>query len=350
MNTTHVVELDTSLRRLIVTGLDPAIARIITAIARASAGLADRLSRLALADTGDQAGQRIDAVAHDRLVESLAQARVHSVLSEFAYAPVALDPSAAFAVTIDPLEGWRNLASNAPLGTIFSVVAATHLDGPPDGRSDGIAGCAAADFLQSGRSLRAAGFVMYGPATVMALTVGTGTQLFVFDRAHGGFVRSCTNAQIPIGTREFAINASNYRHWDAPLRNYIDDLVAGAEGPRGEDFTMRWTAALVSEAYHILVHGGIFLSPADARDGHTHGQVRLITQARPIAFVMEQAGGAAVDMTGPVLDRRPLDVHEYSPLVFGSHDKVDRVAHYDGDSPFSGERSPLFAHRGLFRL
>ena len=350
MNTTRVVELDTSLRRLSATGLDPAIARIITAIARTSAGLADRLSHLAPTDTGDEtrqrAGERIDIVAHDRFVEALAQARVHSVLSESAHAPLALDRSAAFAVTIDPLEGWRNLASNAPLGTIFSVVAAKHRDMAWGGRS----ACAAADFLQSGRGLSAAGFVMYGPATVMALTVGTGTQLFVFDRAHGSFVRSCTNARIPIGTREFAINASNYRHWDAPLRNYIDDLVAGAAGPRGEDFTMRWTAALVSEAYHILVHGGIFLSPADARDGHTHGQVRLITQARPIAFVMEQAGGAAVDMTGPVLDRRPLDVHEYSPLVFGSHDKVDRVAHYDGDSPFSGERSPLFAHRGLFRL
>ncbi|MEK7296017.1 MAG: class 1 fructose-bisphosphatase, partial [Actinomycetota bacterium] len=243
----------------------------------------------------------------------------------------------SLAVAIDPLDGSGNIVINAPMGTIFSIIRGCSSSDP------------AAAFFQSGRQVCAAGIVMYGPATVMALSVGHGTELFALDRRANEFVRTHTSLVIPRGTREFAINASNYRHWEPRLRVYIDDLVAGADGPRGENFNMRWIGALVAEAYRILLRGGIFLYPSDSRDGYRNGRLRLLYEAQPVAFLVEQAGGAAIDMTGPILDRQPSDFHERCPLMFGSRDKINRFAEYLITSQFTGERSPLFAARGLFR-
>jgi len=343
------LDLDAYLIRSIRDGMEPDVAVIVQAIARTSTQLADRLSRslvdnatsvAAVGEPWNAFGERqhpLDLVAHEMFVEALTHAPVQSVLSKEAAMPIAIDPSASFAVALEPLDGSNNISTNAPIGSIFSVVPSAGGDQP------------AAAFLRSGRSMTAAGFVMYGPATLMALSVGHGTQLFVLDRASGRFIRSHADATIPIGTREFAINASNYRHWEPSLRGYFDDLVAGTEGPRGEDFTMCWIAALVAEAYRILVHGGIFLYPADAREECRNGRLRLIYEAQPLAFLVEQAGGAAVDMTSALLDRQPAKLHERSPMVFGSRDKVERVAQYLSEEPFTGDRSPLFAQRGLFR-
>lgn len=279
----------------------------------------------------------LDIAAHDGFVEALTHAPVQWVLSEEANEPITIDPQASFAVAIDPLDGSNNIAINAPVGSIFSILRGISGDEP------------SAAFLSSGRQVCAAGVVMYGPATVMALSVGDGTDLFVLDPTTGDFLRSHSKLLVPSGTREFAINASNYRHWDPRLRVYIDDLVAGTEGPRGEDFNMRWIAALVADAYRILRRGGIYLYPSDARVGYANGRLRLIYEAQPVAFLIEQSGGAAIDMTGPILDRQPREFHERCPLIFGSCDKVDRVADYLVSPRFTGHQSPLFAQRGLFR-
>lgn len=330
-------------------GLEPDVVLIVRAIARASAEVAEKLQGAPLdltpsRDSGRQvmnaAGDLqhpLDVVAHDVCLAALRSTPVQSVLSEEAAEPIVIKTGATLAVAIDPLDGSGNIATNAPLGTIFSIIRSCSPDDP------------AGAFLQSGRQVCAAGLVMYGPATVMALSVGRGTDLFALDRQAGDFIRVQAGLVIPPGTREFAINASNYRHWEPRLRTYIDDLVAGANGPRGEDFNMRWIGALVAEAYRILLRGGIFLYPSDARKGYRNGRLRLLYEAQPIAFLVEQAGGAAIDMTGPILDRQPSDFHERCPLMFGSRDKIGRVAEYLAASQFTGERSPLFASRGLFR-
>ena len=333
---TSPIDLASVLRGPISNGLDSEIALIVQSIAGASIELASRL-RFEPPSSGGDVEQPLDIVANEIFLAALGCVPVRAVLSAVAHEPILMDDSASFAVVITPLDRSGNSSANAPMGTIFSVLRASSPDDPTGA------------FLQSGRRhICGAGFVMYGPATVMALSVGRGTDLFMLGRA-GAFVRTHARLAMPIGTREFAINAANYRHWDPRLRIYIDDLVAGTDGPRGQDFNMRWIAAVVAEAYRILLHGGIFLYPSDARDGYRNGRLRLLYEAQPLAFLVEQAGGAAIDMTNPVLDRVPTELHERCPLVFGSPDKVARVPEYLTASQFTGERSPLFASRGLFR-
>jgi len=156
--------------------------------------------------------------------------------------------------------------------------------------------------------------------------------------------------QIPAGKAEYAINASNYRHWDEAVRLYIDDCLSGAEGPRERNFNMRWIASLVAEAFRIFARGGIFLYPRDDRPGYQHGRLRLVYEANPIALLVEQAGGAATDGEHRILDIAPQQLHQRVPLVFGARDKVERVARYHREPHAIGERSPLFGRRGLFRV
>ena len=234
-------------------GLDPEIALIVGSIARASVEVAGLL-RYEPFRSGDGVEQPLGTVAHDIFLAALRSSPVRAVLSAEASEPIPLDASASFAVAITALDGSGNIATNAPTGTIFSVLRAPAHDDP------------ASAFLHAGRrQIFVAGFVMYGAATVMALSLGQGTDLFVLD--HGGtFVRTHGSVAMPTGTREFAVNAANYRHWDPRLQIYVDDLVAGADGPRGQNFDMRWTGAIVAEAYRILLSGGIFLCPSDAVD------------------------------------------------------------------------------------
>jgi fructose-1,6-bisphosphatase I len=325
-------------------GLDHAVGTIVCTIASTAAELAEVLADRPVGTWDGSARNAsgdvqhpIDLLAHDLFVRQLSNAPVRAVLSEEAHDPIPLDPGARHAVAIDPIDGSSNLATNGPTGTIFSVLACAA--GETDRRA----------FLQTGEAMRAAGFVMYGPATVMALSVGHGTHLFTLDRHAGRFVCSAMNAVVPEAAREFAINAANRRHWDQRVRDYIDDLVAGEDGPRDGDFNMRWIAAVVADTYRILVRGGIFLYPGDAREGYRSGRLRLIYEAFPLAYLVEQAGGAATDLRGRVLDRRPCDLHERTPLAFGSPDKVRRLEEYLTTDGHTGERSPLFADRGLFR-
>jgi fructose-1,6-bisphosphatase I len=182
----------------------------------------------------------------------------------------------------------------------------------------------------------------------LVLSVGSGSHIFVLDAESGAFRLAGSHVMIPPSTSEFAINASNYRHWHAPVRTFIDDCIAGTDGPRGKNFNMRWVASLVAETHRIMTRGGVFLYPDDARKGYERGRLRHVYEAAPIAFVVEQAGGRASDGMAPILDRIPSSLHERTPLIFGSRDKVDLIDAYHRQPGLARDLSPLFRSRGLF--
>jgi fructose-1,6-bisphosphatase I len=280
----------------------------------------------------------LDVLANRLFLAALKDAPVAAFGSEETADVLVLNQGAPLAVAIDPLDGSSNIDTNVSIGTIFSIRA----------MSGAANGSPAAALLQRGSSQLAAGFVIYGPQTALVLTLGQGTQIFTLDRRTSRFVLTEANVRIPSGRREYAINASNYRHWDEAIQTYVDDCIAGVDGPRGQDFNMRWIASLVAEAFRILGRGGIFLYPADRRPGYDRGRLRLVYEAHPLALVIEQAGGAAIDGFTRILDLVPHELHQRTPLIFGSADKVARVARYHAGPPSTSERSPLFARRGLF--
>lgn len=288
--------------------------------------------------TGGDFQTELDVRANDVLVRMLQSAPVAAVASEEMDAPLPLKPGAPIIVALDPLDGSSNIETDVSIGTIFSL-----LPSPP-----GSCGTEPAAFLRAGREQIAAGYVIYGPQTVLALTLGAGTDLFTLDPARGNFIRTHANVRVPPQAREFAINASNYRHWDAPVRTWFDDCLAGDQGPRAENFNMRWIASMVAEAHRILIRGGVYLYPGDARQGYRNGRLRLIYEANPIALLMEQAGGAGSTGRERILDRMPRLLHERVPLIFGAREEVERIARYHLGLTPKGETSPLFARRGLF--
>jgi fructose-1,6-bisphosphatase I len=311
-----------------------AISRIVGAGALAGALGATR---------GDHGGgdiqKELDVLANDVLLEHLGRAPVAAMASEESEAPEVLDSRAPLLVAIDPLDGSSNIDTNVSVGTIFSVLPGARecLPGDPEA------------FLQSGSRQLAAGYALYGPQTAFVLTLGSGTHIFTLDRGHGEFRLTATHVKVPPATREFAINASNHRYWDEPIRIYVDDCLKGADGPRGVDFNMRWIASMVAEAHRVLARGGIYMYPADVREGYHRGRLRLIYEANPIGFLIEQAGGGASTGRERILDLRPQALHQRVPLLFGSLDEVERLDRYHIEPYPIGERSPLFGRRGLFR-
>jgi fructose-1,6-bisphosphatase I len=293
--------------------------------------------------TGDHfAGEvqkALDVIANDIIIESLAAAPVSALASEELDHAVVLNEGAPLLVAVDPLDGSSNIDANVSIGTIFSVLPAPYDGAPPDIPA----------FLQPGLRQVAAGYALYGPHTAFVFTVGSGTHVFTLDRRTGDFWLTAESVRVPPKTREFAINASNHRHWDEPIRIYVDDCLKGVEGPRGEDFNMRWIASMVAEAHRVLTRGGIYMYPGDLRDGYTHGRLRLVYEANPIAWLIEEAGGAASTGTERILEIIPAAIHQRVPLLFGSRDEVARLDRYHLDPYPIGERSPLFGRRGLFR-
>jgi fructose-1,6-bisphosphatase I len=279
----------------------------------------------------------LDLRANDILVKALANADVAAVVAEGMDSPLPLRAGAPINVALDPLGGSSNIETNASIGTIFSLLPAPHgsSTGPPA-------------FLRPGREQIAAGYVIYGPQTVLALTLGAGTDLFTLDPARGKFVRTRADVRVPPQAREFAINASNYRHWDLPVQTWFNDCLAGADGPRAQNFNMRWIASTVAEAHRILVRGGVYIYPGDARQGYRNGRVRLLYEGGPIAFLIEQAGGRASTGRESILDRMPRLLHDRVPLVFGARDEVKLIERYHLDNAQKDETSPLFGRRGLF--
>jgi fructose-1,6-bisphosphatase I len=227
-------------------------------------------------------------------------------------------PRGEYLLLFDPLDGSSNIDVNVSIGTIFSVLRAPRGAGEPN----------EAAFLQPGRSQLAAGFAVYGPSTILVLTLGEGALGFALDRETGSFVLTNPAIRIPEDTAEFAINMSNMRRWEPPVKRYIDECLAGKDGARGKDFNMRWIASMVADVYRILSRGGIFMYPRDAKN--KDGRLRLMYEANPMAFVVEQAGGAATDGRQRILDIAPQKLHQRVPVILGSKNEVERVTSYHG--------------------
>jgi fructose-1,6-bisphosphatase I len=225
-----------------------------------------------------------------------------------------------YLITFDPLDGSSNMDINVSVGTIFSILRAPH----------GILNPTAEDFLQPGTQQVAAGYCLYGPSTMMTLTTGTGVKMFTLDKDCGAFILTHDDVKIPQDTQEFAINMSNQRHWEAPVKRYIDECLQGKEGARGKDFNMRWVASMVAEVHRILTRGGIFMYPMDekTRASGKEGKLRLMYEANPMSMIVEQAGGASTTGRERILDIKPRDLHQRVPVILGSKNEVDRVTAY----------------------
>jgi fructose-1,6-bisphosphatase I len=227
-------------------------------------------------------------------------------------------PQGEYLLLFDPLDGSSNIDVNVSIGTIFSVLRKV-------GHTRGVA---EEDFLQPGKHQAAAGYCVYGPQTTLVMTLGNGVAAFTLDRETGSWVLTGSDIRVPEDTREFAINMSNMRHWAPPMRRYIDECLAGREGPRGKDFNMRWVASMVADVHRIISRGGIFMYPWDQREPDKPGKLRLLYEANPMAFLIEQAGGAATNGRERILDLVPARLHERVSVVLGSRHEVERVTAY----------------------
>ena len=229
-------------------------------------------------------------------------------------------PKGEYLLLFDPLDGSSNIDVNVSIGTIFSVLKAPHKEG---GQA-----VTEADFLQPGSSQVVAGYAVYGPQTMLVLTVGAGVAVFTLDREQGAWVLTNDNLQIPADTKEFSINMSNMRHWDTPVKRYIDDCLAGEEGPLAKNYNMRWIASMVADVHRLLTRGGIFMYPWDKREPNKPGKLRLMYEANPMSFIVEQAGGRAITGTERIMDIQPDQLHQRVSVVLGSRNEVDRVKSY----------------------
>lgn len=323
-----------------------AVAAAVDAIASAVIEIADLIATGDLADaSGLTTGRNsdgdlqrdLDVQADMILRRCLGKLPIAALASEEMREPQIGDRRARICVAVDPLDGSSNIDINMTVGTIFSILPA------PDDLD--------LAFHQCGSAQLAAGFVTYGPQTSLVLTLGDGVDVFTLDRRSGCFRLARSGVQIAEACDEFSINASNRRHWDPPVRAFVDECLAGVEGPANRNFNMRWIGSLVAEAYRILTRGGVFLYPSDARPGYGDGRLRLTYEAHPMAMIMEQAGGSASTGRERILDLAADSLHQRVPLIMGSSNEVRRVAelHCDPLLVASGS-APLFARRGFFRV
>ena len=259
----------------------------------------------------------LDDLTDRMLIEACRRAPVAAIASEEDEHPVPGNPAGAgLLVAFDPLDGSSNIDINVSIGTIFSILPV----------KPGTEPVSVEAFLQPGRNQLAAGYVLYGPQTTLVLTVGAGALCFTLDRRRDAFVLTHDRLEVPHATKEFAINMANQRHWPAPVQRYIDECLKGADGGRGENTNMRWVASLVADCNRVLIRGGVYLYPGDARPGYGEGRIRVLYEASPIAFVVEQAGGEAVTGGGAkILDIVPARLHQRASLIFGSRDEVERI-------------------------
>ena len=235
-------------------------------------------------------------------------------------------PKGAYLLVFDPLDGSSNIDINAPVGTIFSVLRC-----PNEYLSQNEALNEKA-FLQPGTQQVAAGYAIYGPQTMLVLTIGNGVVGFTLDREMGSWVLTHENIRVPEDTKEFAINMSNMRHWAAPVKRYVDDCLAGTTGPLGKDYNMRWIASMVADVHRILTRGGIFMYPWDAREPGKAGKLRLMYEANPMSFLVEQAGGASINGEQRIMDIQPDKLHQRVSVILGSKNEVERVGRYHAEA------------------
>jgi fructose-1,6-bisphosphatase I len=347
------MEQPTNLEQHLTTALSgqsrmESVAKTINCLADAALEVSERVTRGPLAgnmsaicgtNTDGDNQKVLDVLTNKIFSRALEGAPVSILGSEEVEEAVVLDADAPLVVAMDPLDGSSNIQTNVTIGTIFSIYERQNrVDENPE-----------KELLQPGKQQLAAGFFIYGPYTALVLTVGHGTDIYVLDQNLKTFQLITSNVQIQTGTKEYAVNASNYDNWDMPVRAFIDDCVAGSHGPCGADYNMRWVASLVADAYRILIRGGIYLYPADSRPGYGEGRLRLVYEANPIAFLVEQAGGKATDGVIPILGITPISLHQRIPLVFGSPEIVDRLTEFHTTPAILEETSPLFGKQNLFR-
>ena len=317
-------------------GTIPAQLRLlIEVVARACKSIAISVNKGALGGVLGSAGsenvqgevqKKLDIIANEVLIEANewggALAAMASEEMDSIYVVPNRYPQGEYLLLFDPLDGSSNIDVNVSIGTIFSV-----LKKPTDQ-----AGVSVQDFLQPGRAQAAAGYCVYGPQSTLVLTVGDGVAMFTLDREQGTWVLTADKLRIPEDTKEFAINMSNMRHWAPPVKRYIDECLQGKDGPRGKDFNMRWVASMVADVHRILSRGGVFMYPWDAREPHKPGKLRLMYEANPMGFIVEQAGGAASDGRQRILDLQPGQLHERVSVILGSRHEVERVAAYHAEA------------------
>lgn len=318
--------------------LSRSIAALSIAAAEVAAAIADGTKNAEFAREGainvqGETQKYLDVLAHQAFLAAATAAGVNCVLSEEEDDVVELNPSGELALAIDPLDGSSNIAINAPIGTIFGVY-------PAD------AGAAANQFLRHGRDLLAAGYIVYGPRTELVLTIGNATKKFVLNGSRTEWLFS-GYCRIPESACEFAINASNHRHWPAKIRNFVNNCLDGKHGPYGADYNMRWLAALVGETHRILTRGGLFIYPEDSRKGYESGRLRYCYECAPISMLIEKAGGKATDGKTRILDIKPSSLHARIPFCFGSPQQMGLFEAARAEAP--EQNSPLFSERGLFR-
>ncbi|NBO41597.1 MAG: class 1 fructose-bisphosphatase [Betaproteobacteria bacterium] len=253
-------------------------------------------------------------------------------------------PRGKYMLVFDPLDGSSNIDVNVSVGSIFSILRA------PQDVIDSGRDVTEKDFLQPGQQQVAAGYALYGPTTMLVLTVGNGAAGFTLDPNLGEFMLTHPKLMVPVDTQEFAINASNSRFWEAPIKRYVDECLAGKSGARGKDFNMRWIASMVAEAHRILMRGGVFMYPRDNKDPSKAGRLRLLYEANPVGMVMEQAGGRASTGRDPMLSVQPDNLHQRIGLVFGSKNEVERIERYHSEPDETANANPLFSERSLFRV
>lgn len=277
---------------------------------------------LGSAGTGNVQGevqQKLDIIANDLLIDGVKGCKALAGLaSEEMELPVPVQGTGDYLLLFDPLDGSSNIDVNVSIGTIFSVLK----------KQDPSAPLQTSDFLLSGRHQVAAGYVVYGPQTTMALTLGDGVVMFTLNKVTGEFLLIKDSVTISHSTKEFAINMSNMRHWADPVRRYVEECLAGVSGARDKDFNMRWIASMVADVHRVLSRGGVFMYPWDQREPHKPGKLRLMYEANPMSFLVEQAGGASTNGTYLIMDLQPTDLHERVSVMLGSKEEIDRIVHY----------------------
>ena len=304
---------------------------LLEVVARACKGISQAVNKGALGGVLGTAGsenvqgevqKKLDIIANEVLIEANEWgghlAAMASEEMDGIYVVPNRYPQGEYLLLFDPLDGSSNIDVNVSIGTIFSVLT----------KPEGASGVEEKDFLQPGHQQVAAGYCVYGPQTTLVLTVGDGVAMFTLDREQGSFVLTEENVRIPEDTKEFAINMSNMRHWDEPVKRYIDECLQGKEGPRGKDFNMRWIASMVADVHRILTRGGVFMYPWDKREPEKAGKLRLMYEANPMAWLVEQAGGAATNARQRILDLQPTKLHERVSVVLGSKNEVERITRY----------------------
>ena len=306
--------------------LTPELAQVISTIAATCQTIDQALQKGALAgvlgsaqheNVQGEEQKKLDVISNDYLIDALKiHPQVGGLASEELDEFTPAQENGKYLVLFDPLDGSSNIDINMCVGTIFSILPAKN------------AVTQAEDFMQAGNQQVAAGYVLYGPSTMLALTVGAGTVFFTFDPETQQFLLTSENIQVAVDTKEYAINSSNQRHWENPVKRYIEELLAGKTGPREKDFNMRWVACMVGDIHRILCRSGIFMYPYDLKDPAKAGRLRLMYEANPMSMLMEQAGGASTTGRVRILEIEPTDLHQRVPVIIGSKNEVDLVTSY----------------------